>query len=204
MPQFHSLPNIKKKKSLVRSRHPYSGAQSECFVVLACKHDIHHTAKLIILLSCYCPSSRSLFTSCTIVSLSPPPSACAMSHRGLAQTSCTHQPSSVRMLRPLDQSQQLGNCRVAFYSSSMCFSCSKWSDGIILQNIIIPPRRVVTPRCVGGGRVKQLVLSVCPSIRPSVRCLSAQKSGHLAIYRVKQLLNMTVTLKSKKNVRVCT
>ena len=65
---------------------------------------------------------------------------------------------------------------------------------------------------VGGGGVKQLVLSVrpfvCLSVRPSVRlsvrCLSTQKSGYLAIYRVKRLLNTTVTLKSKKNVRVCT
>ena len=53
---------------------------------------------------------------------------------------------------------------------------------------------MITPRCVGGGGVKQLVLSV----RPSVRCLSTQKSGYLAIYRVKRLLNTTVTLKSKK------
>ena len=36
------------------------------------------------------------------------------------------------------------------------------------------------------------------SVRPSVRCLSTQKSGYLAIYRVKRLLNTTVTLKSKK------
>ena len=53
---------------------------------------------------------------------------------------------------------------------------------------------VITPRRVGGGGVKRLVLSVCPS----VRCLSTQKSGYLAIYRVKRLLNTTVTLKSKK------
>ena len=61
---------------------------------------------------------------------------------------------------------------------------------------------VFTPRRVGGGGVKQLVLSVRPSVRPSVRlsvrCLSTQKSGYLAIYRVKRLLNTTVTLKSKK------
>ena len=50
---------------------------------------------------------------------------------------------------------------------------------------------IITPRRVGGGGVKQLVLSV----RPSVRCLSTQKSGYLAIYRVKRLLNTTVTLK---------
>ena len=53
---------------------------------------------------------------------------------------------------------------------------------------------LITPRRVGGGGVKQLVLSV----RPSVRCLSTQKSDYLAIYRVKRLLNTTVTLKSKK------
>ena len=61
---------------------------------------------------------------------------------------------------------------------------------------------IITPRRVGGGGVKQLVLSVrpsvCPSVRPSVRCLSTQKSDYLAIYRVKRLLNTTVTLKSKK------
>ena len=56
-----------------------------------------------------------------------------------------------------------------------------------------------TPRRVGGGGVKQLVLSV----RPSVRCLSTQKSGYLAIYRVKRLLNTTVTLKSKKKMSGC-
>ena len=57
---------------------------------------------------------------------------------------------------------------------------------------------LITPRRVGGGGVKQLVLSVSPSVRPSVRCLSTQKSGYLAIYRVKRFLNTTVTLKSKK------
>ena len=59
---------------------------------------------------------------------------------------------------------------------------------------------VVTPRVCGG--VKRLVLSVhlsvCLSVCLSVVCLCTQKSGYLAIYRVKRLLNTTVTLKSKK------
>ena len=54
----------------------------------------------------------------------------------------------------------------------------------------------ITPRVCGG--VKRLVLSVCPSVRLSICCLSTQKSGYLTIYRVKRLLNTTVTLKSKK------
>ena len=33
---------------------------------------------------------------------------------------------------------------------------------------------------------------------PSVRCLSTQKLGYLAIYGVKRLLDTTVTVKSKK------
>ena len=43
-----------------------------------------------------------------------------------------------------------------------------------------------------------MVLSVHLSVCPSVVCLCTQKSGYLAIYRVKRLLNTTVTLKSKK------
>ena len=55
--------------------------------------------------------------------------------------------------------------------------------------------RLITPRRVGGGGVKQSVLSVCPSFC----CLSvASKMGFLALYWVKRLLNTTVTLKSKK------
>ena len=49
-------------------------------------------------------------------------------------------------------------------------------------------------RAAAAGLVKRLVLSV----RPSVRCLFTQKSGYLTIYRVKRLLNMIVTLKTKK------
>ena len=57
---------------------------------------------------------------------------------------------------------------------------------------------IITPRRVGGGGVKQSVLSVCLSVCLSVVCLSPQKWGFLALYRVKRLLNTTVTLKSKK------
>ena len=41
-------------------------------------------------------------------------------------------------------------------------------------------------------------LSVCLSVFLSVWRLSTQKSGYLAIYRVKRMLNTTVTLQSKK------
>ncbi len=57
---------------------------------------------------------------------------------------------------------------------------------------------IFTPRRIGGGGVKRLVLSVRPFVHLSVRCLSTQKLAYLAIYRVKRLLNTTVTLKSKK------
>ena len=63
-----------------------------------------------------------------------------------------------------------------------------WFDRSTLNKAIITPRRV------GGSGVKQLVLPVRPSVRLSVRRLSTQKSGYLAIYRVKRLLNTTVTL----------
>ena len=56
---------------------------------------------------------------------------------------------------------------------------------------------IFTPRHVGGGGVKQSVLSVCLSVCLSVVCLSPQKWGFLALYRVKRLLDTTVTLKSK-------
>ena len=66
---------------------------------------------------------------------------------------------------------------------------------------------VITSRRVGGSGVKRLVLSVRPCVRPSVcpsvRCLSTQKSSYFAICRVKQLLNTTVTLKSKKKMAGC-
>ena len=54
------------------------------------------------------------------------------------------------------------------------------------------------PRAYAAGLSDWFCLSVRPSVRLSICCLSTQKSGYLAIYRVKRLLNTTVTLKSKK------
>ena len=96
---------------------------------------------------------------------------------------------------------------ITIYSSSRCFSLmltvvynfSCQYEARLLQCFLDGSfHGFITPRRVGGGGVKQLVLSVRPSVRPSVRCLSTQKSGYLAIYRVKRLLNATVTLKSRK------
>ena len=47
-----------------------------------------------------------------------------------------------------------------------------------------------------------MINSVCSSVRSFVRCLSTQKSGYLAICKVKRLLNTTATLKSKKKCPV--
>ena len=69
-------------------------------------------------------------------------------------------------------------------------------------NIVYFPLPLLLPRAYAAGLSDWFCLSVCPFVRPSVClsicCLSTQKSGYLAIYRVKRLLNTTVTLKSKK------
>ena len=39
---------------------------------------------------------------------------------------------------------------------------------------------------------------------PSVVCLSSEKNCNLVIYRVKRLVYSTITLNSKKNLRLCT
>ena len=52
----------------------------------------------------------------------------------------------------------------------------------------------IYPAACRRRRVKRLG----PSVRSSVHCLSTQKSGYVAISRVKRLLNMTVTLKTVK------
>ena len=81
-------------------------------------------------------------------------------------------------------------------NSQNCLKHNLLSAGVVGKEPSV--YRIFTPRRVGGGRVKQLVPSVRPSVCLSVRCLSTQKLGYLAIYRVKRLLNTTVTLKSKK------
>ena len=59
------------------------------------------------------------------------------------------------------------------------------------------------PRAYAAGLSDWFCLSVRPSVHLSICCLSTQKSGYLAIYRVKRLLNTTVTLKSKKKMSGC-
>ena len=63
---------------------------------------------------------------------------------------------------------------------------------------------IITPRRVDSGGVKRLVLSVV-SIRPSVVCpLKNQAISRFTGLSDYPVLNTTVTLKSKKNVLVCT
>ena len=64
--------------------------------------------------------------------------------------------------------------------------------------ILVVDSLLLLPRAYAAGLSDWFCLSVRPSVRLSFCCLSTQKSGYLAIYRVKRLLNTTVTLKSKK------